>query len=142
MVGVSRAPPDIASPGWETKQNPGCGSPFEQFLIREGRRCRNKGGAVKKKYLRDVPGGSVVKNSSCNAGNVDLIPGGGFPGGSEGKESACNVGDPGPIPGSGRSPGEGNDNPPQYSCLENSVDRRAWRATVHGIAKSQTRLSD
>ena len=92
MVGVSRAPPDIASPGWETKQNPGCGSPFEQFLIREGRRCRDKGGAVKKKYRRDFPGGPVVKNSSCNAGDVDLISGGGFPGGSEGNESACNAG--------------------------------------------------
>ena len=66
----------------------------------------------------------------------------GFPGGSEGKASACNVGDPGWIPGSGRSPGEGNGNPLQYSCLENPMDRGAWWATVHGIAKSQTRLSD
>ena len=47
----------------------------------------------------------------------------GFPGDSEGKESACNVGDPGLMPGSGRSPGEGNGNPLQYSCLENPVDR-------------------
>ena len=47
----------------------------------------------------------------------------GFPGGSDGKESACNVGDPGLIPGSGRSPGEGNGNPLQYSCLENFMDR-------------------
>ena len=46
----------------------------------------------------------------------------GFPGGSDGKASACNVGDPGLIPGSGRSPGEGNGNPPQHSCLENAVD--------------------
>ena len=50
----------------------------------------------------------------------------GFPGGSDGKASACNVGDPGSIPGSGRSPGEGNGNPLQYSCLENSMDRGAW----------------
>ena len=50
----------------------------------------------------------------------------GFLGGSDGKESACNAGDPGLIPGSGRSPGEGNGNPLQYSCLENSVDRGAW----------------
>ena len=50
----------------------------------------------------------------------------GFPGGSEGKVSACNVGDPGSIPGLGRSPGEGNGNPLQYSCLENPMDRRAW----------------
>ena len=47
-------------------------------------------------------------------------------GGSDGKESACNAGDPGSIPGSGRSPGEGNGNPLQYSCLENSMDREAW----------------
>ena len=46
------------------------------------------------------------------------------------------------IPGSGRPPGEGNGNPLQYSCLENSVNRGAWQATVHGAAKSQTRLSD
>ena len=49
-----------------------------------------------------------------------------FPGGSDGKASACNAGDPGSIPGSGRSPGEGNGNPLQYSCLENSTDGGAW----------------
>ena len=64
----------------------------------------------------------------------------GFPGGSDGEESACNAGDQGSIPGSGRSPGEGNGNALQYSCLENSMDRGAWRATVHGVAKSWTRL--
>ena len=58
----------------------------------------------------------------------------GFPGGSEGKESACSVGDPGSIPGLGRSPGEGNGNPLQYSCLENSMDRGAWWAPVRGVA--------
>ena len=55
-----------------------------------------------------------------------------FPGGAEVKESACNVGDLGSIPGSGRSPGEGNGNSLQYSCLENPVDGGAWWATVHG----------
>ena len=55
---------------------------------------------------------------------------------------ACNAGDRGSIPGSGRSPREGNGNPLQYSCLENSMDGGAWRATVHGVAKSQTQLSD
>ena len=64
------------------------------------------------------------------------------PHGSDGTESTCNVGDPGSIPGLERSPGEGNDNPLQYSCLENPMDRGAWWATVHGVAKSQTRLSD
>ena len=52
----------------------------------------------------------------------------GFPGGSDGKEPACNVGDSGSIPGLGRSPGEGNGNPLQYSCLENSMDQGAWWA--------------
>ena len=65
-----------------------------------------------------------------------------FPGGSNGKESACNAGDPGLIPGSGRSPGEGNSTPLQCSCLENSMDGVAWWATVHGVTKSRTRLSD
>ena len=64
----------------------------------------------------------------------------GFPGGSGGKESACNAGDPGLIPGSGRSTAEGNGNPLQYSGLENSMDRGAWRATVHEDSRSQTRL--
>ena len=54
----------------------------------------------------------------------------------------ANAGDAGLIPGSGRSPGEGDGNPLQYSCLENPTDRGAWRATVHGMAKSQTQLSD
>ena len=59
----------------------------------------------------------------------------GFPDGSDGKESAYNAGDPSLIPGSGRSPGEGNGNPLQYSCLENSMDRGAWWATVHEVAE-------
>ena len=58
------------------------------------------------------------------------------------KASARNAGDPGLIPGSGRSPGEGNGNSLQYSCLENPMDGGAWWATVHGVAKSQTQLSD
>ena len=66
----------------------------------------------------------------------------GFPGGSEVKVSASNAGDLGSIPGSGRSPGEGNGNPLQYSCLENPMDGEAWWATVHRVEKSRTRLSD
>ena len=65
-----------------------------------------------------------------------------FPGGSEVKASACNAGDLGLIPGSGRSPGEGNGHPLQYSCLENPMDGGAGRATVHGVAKSRTQLSN
>ena len=59
----------------------------------------------------------------------------GFPDGSDSKESACNVGDLGLIRGTERSPGEGNGNPVQYSCLENPMDRGAWWATVHGVCK-------
>ena len=58
------------------------------------------------------------------------------------KHLPCNAGDLGLIPGSGRSPGEGNGNPLQYSCLENPMDGGAWWATVHGVTKSQTRLSN
>ena len=67
------------------------------------------------------PGGSVVKNLPASAGDT---------------------GDVGLTPRSGRSPGVGSDNPLQYSCLENSMDRGAWRATVHGVAKNRTWLSD
>ena len=61
-----------------------------------------------------------------------------FPGGSVGKESAYNAGDPGSVPGLRRSPGEGNGNLLQYSCLGNLMDKAAWQATVHGIVKSWT----
>ena len=71
-------------------------------------------------------------------GNEGLHTLRGFPGGSGSEESACNSGDPGSIPRLGRSPGEGNGNPLQYSCLENSKDRGAWQATVHGVIKNQT----
>ena len=67
----------------------------------------------------------------------------GFPGGPDSKESACNAGDPaGSIPGLGRSPGGGHGNPLQYSCLENSMDRGAWWAMVHGVSKTETQLRD
>ena len=60
----------------------------------------------------------------------------------DGKESACNAGDPGSISGSGKSPGEGSGYSLQYSCLENSVDRRGWRTRDHEVTKSRTQLSD
>ena len=65
-----------------------------------------------------------------------------FPGGSVVKNPPVSAGDVGLIPGLGRSPGEGNGNSLQYPCLGNSVDRGAWQATVHGVAKSWTCLSD
>ena len=65
-----------------------------------------------------------------------------FPGGSVVKNPPVSARDVGLIPGSGRSPGEGNGNPLQYPCLGNSVDRGAWQATVHGVAKSWTCLND
>ena len=65
----------------------------------------------------------------------------GFPGGSDGKASACNVGE-GSVAAPGRSPGEGTGKPLQFSCLENSMDRGAWQAIVHGVEKSRTGLSD
>ena len=71
---------------------------------------------------------------------IGKVPG--FSGGSDGKESDCSAGDLGLIPGSGRSPGEGNGNPLQYPCLEKPMDGGAWQATVHGLAQSQTQLSN
>ena len=65
-----------------------------------------------------------------------------FSAGSVGEGLPAKAGDAGSIPGAGRSPGEGNGNPLQYSCLENSIDREAWRTTVLGVAKRWTQLSD
>ena len=81
-----------------------------------------------------------MTKKSCHY--VQLVRIRGFPGGSSGKDSACNVGDLGLIPSLGRSHGGGNGNPLQYSCLGNSMDRGIWQVTVHGLAKSQTRLSN
>ena len=66
----------------------------------------------------------------------------GFPDGSVVKESACNTGDVGSVLGSGRYPRGGHGNPLQYSCLENSTDRGAWRATMHGVAKESDRTEE
>ena len=74
---------------------------------------------------------------SSNIGTTNVYKWG-FPGDSVVKNLPANAGDLGSIPGSGRSPGEGNGNPLQYSCLENPIDRGAWWAAVHGIAKSST----
>ena len=74
---------------------------------------------------------------SCGR-TIQNIEGRGFPGWSDGKESTFNEGDPGSVPGLGRSLGEGHGNPLQYSCLENSMDRGAWRAIVCGVTESDT----
>ena len=71
--------------------------------------------------IRGFPGGTVVKNQPANAGDLRALAS---------------------VPGLGRCPGEGNGNPLQYSCLENPMDIGAWWATAHGVAKSQTQLSD
>ena len=110
---------------------------------------------IKVYFTTGFLGCSVGKESACDAGDLSSISGFpwrrdrlptslflGFPGGSDGKESACNAGDLGSIPGLGRSPGIGHGNPLQYSCLESSMDRGAWWATVHWITKSRTQLND
>ena len=87
------------------------------------------------------PWSPAMEPCSLNLWIVKEVLIGGFfflPGASDDKESACNAGDLGLIPRSGRSPGEGNGNPFQYSCPENSMDRGAWQATVRGVTKSWT----
>ena len=79
------------------------------------------------RYKQKFSENGLVSTELCITG---LSPG--FPGGSDSKVSACNEGDLGLIPGSERSPGKGNGNPLQYSCLGNLIDRGAWQATVHG----------
>ena len=89
------------------------------------------------------PGAPLQPECSCTSDLTSSFPRGGLSlTGSDGRESACNAGDLGSILGSGRSPGEGNGNPFQYSCLENPMDGGAWWAAVHGVAESRTRLSD
>ena len=87
--------------------------------------------------------GSLVSQNNLAESNLNLIINDyiSFKSASDSKACACTAGDLGSIPGLGRSPGEGNGNPLQYSCLENLMDRGAWKATGHGIAKSRTRLS-
>ena len=86
-------------------------------LLLKGKNMQQVISKSPRKHEAFFPGGSVVKNLPVNAGDVGLIP------------------------GLGRSPGEGNGNPLQYSCLGNSMDRGAWRATIHGSAKSWKHLS-
>ena len=112
-----------------------------------------RGFAWSQSFLRASLVAQLVKNQPAMQEDPGSIPGSrrspgegigypliflGFLRGSEGKESVCNAGDLGLISGLGRSPGKGNSYPLQYSCLENSKDRGAWQAIVHGVAKSRT----
>ena len=93
--------------------------------------------SAQERTVLEGAGKVILEAAKLHSGWI-LKQGQGFPGGSVGKESVCKAGDPGSIPWSGRSLGEGHGNLLQYSCLENSVDTGAWRATVHGVAKSWT----
>ena len=87
----------------------------------------------------------ILENDSFSFGfmnKVIVLSRWGSPGGSDSKAPTCNAGDPGLILGSGSSPEEGSGDPLQHSCLKNSMDRGAWRVTVHGITKSRTWLTD
>ena len=95
------------------------GAELRSFVLQ----CFNNGISFFLCRHNGLPRWHSVKNPSTNVGDRD-------------------AGDMGSIPGSGRSPGVGNDNPCQYSCLKNPTDRGAWRATVLGVAESRTRLSD
>ena len=86
-----------------------------------------------------MPSSGLLTNHTLSLSHPLLTD---FPGGPDSKASVYNAGDLGSIPGLGRSPGEGNGNPLQDYCLENPMDRGAWEATAHGVAKSRTRLSD
>ena len=92
--------------------------------------------------LCHLPEGHFQFSAFSNLIGVLVLITSGFPGVSDSKESACNSGDPSWIPGLGRSPRDGHGNPLQYSCLENFTDREAWQATVHGVTKDQTGLSN
>ena len=86
-------------------------------------------------------GRQLIANTIFNASLLETSIVRDYPSGSDSEASAYNADDLGSIPGSGRSPGEGNGDPLQYSCLENPVDGGAWWATVHGVAKSQRQQS-
>ena len=119
-------------PSWH-RISPFSGAWFPHLKSKESSVCPGRLCRIKYRWLN-------CKRSYKVAYYLSLLLG--FPGSSDSKEPACNVEDPGLIPGSGRPPGEGNGNPLQYSCLENPMDRGAWWATVHGVAKSWAQLSD
>ena len=104
--------------------------------------CQVTAGILKQAKTKSVLSCNLEGKTDIKNGNSTQRRVMGFPGGSDSKGSACNAGDLGLIPGSGSYPGEGNGDPLQYSSLENSMDRGAWWAIVHGVTKSWTLLSD
>ena len=97
--------------------------------------------AWRRREWAQIPAGPSLQFPAFLGSSICLSSLHGFPGASDGKESTCNAGDTGLILGSGRAPGERNDNPPQYSCLGNPIDRGAWQATVHRVAKVRYNLA-
>ena len=114
---------------------------FQARVLESGAIAFSKAYLVTFIYPQSYLAGVRIATTGYDQQRAGICEPGGFPGGSDGKESACNAGDPGSVAGSGRSPGEEIGNPLKHSCLENPVDRGAWRATVPGVAKSQTGLS-
>ena len=112
-----------------------CTSRRRSLLDRPQSRGQEQGGEGRREFDP-----SVTPVSSLANGHGSLVSY--FPGGSNSKESACDAGDQGLNPGFASSSGEGNGNPLQYSCLENSMDTEAWWATVRGVAESWTHTSD
>ena len=123
---------------WDSEQDWGGVDCWEVKSRAEG---GEGGGRLWKEGLSLIPA-TLSRNNIQKGGKDCDLRSWGFPGGSGIKESACSVGDLGLIPGSGRSLAEGNSYPLQYSCLENPKDRGAWRATIHGITKNWTQLSN
>ena len=151
----------IAAPLYNGRQGNSHDNPLLRTAIQMGQKYALKYQRIKKR--QNTSPGKVArdKNPTCwgwgwalvfassqrgfwvaESRDILLVEFSGFPGDSDGKESICNARDSGSTPGSGRRPGKGHGYPLQCSCLENSLDRGAWRATIHGIAKSWTQLRD
>ena len=114
------------------------------IFVRKKKKKTTKTSIIKKKKKSKLLVFSRLASFDEQHSSISIIwlSPGGFPSGSVIKESDCYAGDPGLIPGSGSSPGEGNGNPLQYFCLEHPMERGTSQARVHGVKKSQTRLSD
>ena len=126
---------------WTEGENSGRGDFSRARLTAEEQRCREETGATKETLSLQIQDRKLFGALERKDPRIlfsfprSLRAFWDFPCSSVGKASACNAGDPGSIPGSGRSPGEGNGNPLWYSCLENPMNRGAWQATVHGVAR-------